>query len=120
MFDCVIPTRNARNGRAYTFEGIKIIKQAQYAEDAGPLEPGCSCAACTQYSRAYLRHLYMANEILSARLLTGHNLTFFWRLMERIRAAIRGGTMKQLRAELAAVFAGEREEMEGRFGETLT
>ena len=88
LFDCVVPTRNARNGRVYTFEGVRVIKQAQYAEDARPLEEGCPCEACRHYSRAYLRHLFQCNEILSARLLTGHNLTFFWRLMERIRQAI--------------------------------
>jgi queuine tRNA-ribosyltransferase len=105
MFDCVVPTRNARNGRVYTFEGVRSMKQAQYAEDDAPLEAGCPCAACTRFTRAYLRHLYQANEILSARLLTGHNLTFFWRLMERIRAAVRAGTLPQLRAELAHVFS---------------
>jgi queuine tRNA-ribosyltransferase len=104
MFDCVVPTRNARNGRVYTFEGVKSIKQAQYAEDAGPLEQGCPCAACTRFSRAYLRHLYLSNEILSSRLLTGHNLVFFWRLMERVRAAVREGSLAALRRELAAVF----------------
>ena len=109
MFDCVVPTRNARNGRVYTFEGVKIMKQAQYAEDPGPLEPGCPCEACTKYSRAYLRHLYMSNEILSSRLLTGHNLMFFWRLMARIREAIREGRLMELRAELAPKFAGEQE-----------
>ena len=110
MFDCVVPTRNARNGRVYTFEGIRIIKQAQYAEDAGPLEPGCPCNACRNYSRAYLRHLYMSNEILSARLLTGHNLVFFWRLMAKIREAIRTGKMPELRAELADKFGEEKED----------
>ncbi len=104
MFDCVVPTRNARNGRVYTFGGVLSIKQAQHAEDAGPLEEGCPCAACRQYSRAYLRHLYISNEILSARLLTGHNLTFFWRLMERIRGALRTGGLAELRADLAAVY----------------
>ena len=110
MFDCVVPTRNARNGRVYTFEGIKIVKHARYAEDPAPLEPGCPCNACRNYSLAYLRHLYMSNEILSSRLLTEHNLTFFWRLMARIREAIRGGTMAALRAEIAEKFAGEKEE----------
>jgi queuine tRNA-ribosyltransferase len=104
MFDCVVPTRNARNGRAYTFGGLVIIKQAQYAEDAGPLEEGCPCTACRNYSRAYLRHLFQCNEILSSRLLTGHNLTFFWRLMARIREAIPAGGLPGLRTELAGVY----------------
>lgn len=110
MFDCVVPTRNARNGRVYTFEGVKSIKQARYAEDDAPLEAGCPCEACRNYSRAYLRHLYQCNEILSSRLLTAHNLTFFWRLMARIREAIDGGTLPTLRAELAAVYEEKEKE----------
>jgi queuine tRNA-ribosyltransferase len=110
MFDCVVPTRNARNGRIYTFEGVRIIKHARYAEDPAPLESGCPCNACRHYSRAYLRHLYMSNEILSSRLLTEHNLTFFWRLMARIRDAIRSGKMNELRSEIADRFAGEKAE----------
>ncbi len=105
MFDCVVPTRNARNGRVYTFSGVMSIKHAQHAEDPGPLEEGCPCEACRQYSRAYLRHLYQCNEILSARLLTAHNLTFYRRLMERIREAIRSGALGALRAELAEAYA---------------
>ncbi|MEN6624668.1 MAG: tRNA guanosine(34) transglycosylase Tgt [Candidatus Sumerlaeia bacterium] len=104
MFDCVVPTRNARNGRVFTFEGVRSMKQAQYAEDDTPLEAGCPCEACRHYSRAYLRHLYTCNEILSSRLLTGHNLTFFWRLMDRIRQAVRASTLPQLRAEIAKVY----------------
>ena len=110
MFDCVVPTRNARNGRAFTFEGQRSIKQAQYAEDPAPLEDDCPCEACRGYSRAYLRHLYVSNEILSARLMTGHNLVFFWRLMERIRAAIVDGTLAQLREELASVYGAQATE----------
>ena len=108
MFDCVVPTRSGRNGRVYTFEGMRSIKQARYTEDDAPLEAGCPCEACRHYSRAYQRHLFHCNEILSSRLLTGHNLTFFWRLMERIREAIPSGTLPVLRKELAAVY-GESE-----------
>ncbi len=104
MFDCVVPTRNARNGRVFTFEGVRSLKQAQYAEDASPLEAGCPCEACRNYSRAYLRHLYTCNEILSARLLTAHNLTFFWRLMEKIREAVRTNQLTELRNQIAAVY----------------
>lgn len=107
MFDCVVPTRNARNGRAYTFEGVRVIKQARYADDAAPLEEDCPCEACRNYSRAYLRHLFTSGEILSARLLTGHNLTFFKRLMDRIRGAIKEGTLPQLRARVAEVFEAQ-------------
>ena len=105
LFDCVVPTRNARNGRAFTFQGPVVIKQAQYQEDSGPLEDGCPCQACRHYSRAYLRHLFTTNEILSSRLLTGHNLTFFWRLMERVRAAIAEGTLASLRAAIQDAYS---------------
>lgn len=108
MFDCVVPTRNARNGRVYTFEGIVILKNAEHRESDRPIEESCPCEACRGYSRAYLRHLYMNNEILAARLSTLHNLTFFWRLMERIRAAIPEGGLASLRGELQAAYAENR------------
>lgn len=101
MFDCVVPTRNARNGRVYTFKGTVILKHAAHREDPSPIEADCPCDACRNYSRAYLRHLYMSKEILASRLATMHNLTFFWRLMERIREAIPTGGLGELRAELA-------------------
>jgi queuine tRNA-ribosyltransferase len=107
MFDCVVPTRNGRNGRAYTFGGVISIKQAQHAESDAPLEEGCPCNTCRNYTRAYLRHLFQCNEILSSRLLTGHNLTFFWRLMARMREAIPAGGLPALRAELAAAYAAK-------------
>ena len=89
MFDCVMPTRNARNGQLFTSFGKVNIKNAQYLDDASPLDPECPCETCTQYSRAYLRHLYVAGEALSARLNTVHNLTYYLRLMEQMREAIR-------------------------------
>jgi len=110
MFDCVVPTRNARNGRLYTFEGQLIIKHAENRESAEPVEADCPCDACRNYTRAYLRHLYAANEILYARLATLHNLTFFYRLMERIREAIPTGALPALRNELAAAYAESRPE----------
>ncbi|WP_437625083.1 tRNA guanosine(34) transglycosylase Tgt [Sorangium sp. So ce1151] len=89
MFDCVLPTRNARNGQALTQHGKIVIKQARYKDDASPLDPTCACPACAGgYSRAYLRHLYMAGEILVLRLLTEHNLHLYGRLMREARAAI--------------------------------
>jgi queuine tRNA-ribosyltransferase len=88
MFDCVMPTRNARNGQLFTSEGKVNIKNARYADDPAPLDPHCPCEACTQYSRAYLRHLFVAGELLSARLNTIHNLTYYIRLMEQMREAI--------------------------------
>lgn len=92
MFDCVLPTRNARNGQALTRTGKIVIKQAQYREDFSPLEPGCDCPACSAgYSRAYLRHLYIAGEILVLRLLTEHNLHLYGRLVREAREAILEG-----------------------------
>lgn len=91
MFDCVIPTRSGRNARAYTHEGEKNIRNAQYAEDAKPLEEGCPCPCCTHYSRAYLHHLFKADEMLGPILLTWHNLTFYQILMQGIREAIGQG-----------------------------
>jgi queuine tRNA-ribosyltransferase len=91
MFDCVIPTRNARNGLLYTSHGTISIKQAQYLNDGGPLDPECDCSTCTQYSRAYLRHLFMNNEILASRLHTYHNLYFYNGFIEKCRAALDDG-----------------------------
>jgi queuine tRNA-ribosyltransferase len=89
MFDCVMPTRNARNGQLFTSRGKVNIKNARYADDASPLDPECPCEACTGYSRAYLRHLFVCGEMLSARLNSIHNLTYYLRLMNAMRGAIR-------------------------------
>ena len=88
MFDCVLPTRNARNGCLFTSQGRILIKNAMYAEDQSPLDPECSCPTCRRYSRAYLRHLFMAGEHLSAVYNTIHNLTFYLDMMRKIREAI--------------------------------
>jgi queuine tRNA-ribosyltransferase len=88
MFDCVMPTRNARNGQLFTSAGKVNIKNAKYAEDAGPLDPECHCDTCRNYSRAYLRHLFICGELLSARLNTLHNLTYYLNLMTQMRNAI--------------------------------
>ena len=88
MFDCVLPTRNARNGCLFTSQGRILIKNAAYAEDNGPLDPNCSCQTCRRYSRAYLRHLFLSGEHLSAVLNTLHNLTFYLDMMGKIRHAI--------------------------------
>jgi queuine tRNA-ribosyltransferase len=92
MFDCVLPTRNARNGTLFTDEGRVVIKNACYAEDARPVEEGCGCYTCTHFSRAYLRHLFMAKELLVYRLNSIHNLYYYGRLMARIRASLRDGS----------------------------
>jgi len=91
MFDCVIPTRNARNGLLFTREGVIHIKRAQYEEDSRPLDESCSCEVCRRHSRAYLRHLYLTREILSMRLNTLHNVSFYQELMRRAREAIVDG-----------------------------
>ena len=88
MFDCVLPTRNARNGQMFTQYGTVNISNAQYKDDTEPLEPGCECYTCRHYSRAYLRHLYMARELLAYRLNTIHNIHFFISFMKQIREAI--------------------------------
>ena len=88
MFDCVMPTRNARNGSLFTSQGRVNIKNARYADDPGPLDPECPCETCTKYSRAYLRHLFICGELLSSRLNSLHNLSFYLRLMGQMREAI--------------------------------
>jgi queuine tRNA-ribosyltransferase len=88
MFDCVLPTRNARNGMLFTRGGRLAIKNARFADDDSPVEPGCSCYTCRHYSRAYLRHLYLAQEILAMRLNTVHNLHFYLDFMGQLRQAI--------------------------------
>lgn len=85
MFDCVIPTRSARFGRAYTSEGEINIKNARHTEDGAPLDPACACPCCTKYSRAYLHHLFKADEMLGPILMTWHNLHYYQQLMETIR-----------------------------------
>jgi queuine tRNA-ribosyltransferase len=91
LFDCVIPTRNARNGKLYTSVGIINIKNARYSLDTSPLDPSCECYTCQNFHRAYLRHLFISNEILGAHLLTTHNLYFYQKLMQSIRTAINDG-----------------------------
>ncbi|GAK57474.1 queuine tRNA-ribosyltransferase 1 [Candidatus Vecturithrix granuli] len=88
MFDCVMPTRNARNGSLFTKQGKMTIKQAQYRDDQRPIEPDCQCYTCRNFSRAYLRHLFISKEILASILNTIHNLYFYLDLMSRIRKAI--------------------------------
>ncbi len=98
MFDCVMPTRVARNGTLFTWQGKISIKRAEFREDNSPLDPECSCYTCRNYSKAYLRHLFLSGEILSARLNTIHNLHFYLTLMKRIRSSILEGTWAEFRA----------------------
>ena len=104
MFDCVIPTRNARNGFLYTSEGIIRLRNATYNDDTRPLDPACECYTCQHYSRAYLRHLDRCNEILGARLNTVHNLHFYQRLMRRLQQAIEQGRLSSLLSELRRLY----------------
>ena len=99
MFDCVIPTRNARNGQAFTSRGRLNIKNAQWTRDARPLDEACACAVCRRHSRAYLRHLFTAGEMLAAVLMSHHNLAFFLDTMRRVRQAIRSGDFTRFRLE---------------------
>lgn len=93
MLDCVLPTRNARNGWLYTRDGIVRIRNSRYAADTAPLDQGCACYCCRHYSRAYLRHLHWNNEILGSRLCTIHNLQYYHDLMRELRQAIREGRL---------------------------
>ena len=97
MFDCVMPSRNARHGHLNTWEGIRNILNAKYAEDDRPIDESCDCPTCRRHSRAYLRHLFKANELLAMRLAVMHNLYFYNTLMERIRDALDGGTFEEFR-----------------------
>jgi queuine tRNA-ribosyltransferase len=105
LFDCVMPTRNARNGQLFTSEGRLTIKNARYAADQGPLDPACSCYTCRTHSRAYLRHLFVSGEIGAAVLHTIHNLRFYLDTMARVRQAIVFGTLESLRLSLQAIFS---------------
>ena len=99
MFDCVMPTRNARNGQLFTSQGRVNIRNARHAEDDGPLDSSCSCYTCRRHSRAYLRHLYMAGEVAALALNTLHNLTFYLDTMQRIRKAIAFRSFETFRQE---------------------
>jgi queuine tRNA-ribosyltransferase len=94
MFDCVLPTRNARNGYLFTSRGVLKIRNARYEQDTGPVDPDCTCATCAHYSRAYLRHLDRCNEMLGSQLMTLHNLTFYQSLMQGLRDAIAGSELE--------------------------
>ena len=105
MFDCVMPTRNARNGSMFTSEGRVKIKNAKHKRDFTPLDPNCTCYTCKNFTRAYLRHLYIVNEILAHRLHTIHNLHFYLSLMRGISATIADNTFFNLKSDIAALVA---------------
>ena len=105
LFDCVMPSRNARHGHLFTWQGIRNIMNQKYERDDSPIEEGCGCPACQHHSRAYIRHLFKAGEMLGMRLAVQHNLYFYNTLMERIREALDEGRFGQFRAEHANVLA---------------
>ena len=107
MFDCVLPTRNARNGTLYTSQGKINIKRQEFAEDDSPLDPACGCYTCRTFSRAYLRHLYVSQELLSFRLNSIHNLTYFLNLVRGARRAILEGTYDEYLSGVAALYPDE-------------
>jgi queuine tRNA-ribosyltransferase len=102
MFDCVLPTRLARNGTAFTAQGTLNLKNAEFAMQKGPIEEGCACPACREFSRGYIRHLIKAEEILGLRLITLHNLHFYLELMRQTRGAIESGMFEQFRKQFVA------------------
>jgi queuine tRNA-ribosyltransferase len=102
MFDCVLPTRNARNGWVYTSEGVVKLRNSRYRTDTAPLDPKCACYTCLNFTRAYLHHLQRINEILGARLNTLHNLHYYQALMQGLRDAIAGGRLASFAAEFRA------------------
>ena len=102
MFDCVMPTRHARNGHLFTATGVVNIRNAAHQRDPGPIDPECACYTCRNYSRAYLRHLDRCNEILGSRLNTIHNLHFYLDLMRRLREAIEGGRVEAFARDFLA------------------
>ena len=102
LFDCVLPTRNARNGHLFVRSGVLRIRNRRYRDDLRPIEPGCGCPACGRFSRAYLHHLDRSGEILGARLATLHNLHHYQKLLADLRRAVRGGTLARFRREFRA------------------
>ena len=108
MFDCVMPTRSGRTGRAYTRGGVINIRNARHAEDNRPLDPGCACPACRSHSRAYLHHLFKANEMLGPMLLTWHNIQYYQDLMAELRAGILAGDLAGTAARNEAGWQAEK------------
>ena len=113
MFDCVIPTRSGRTGRAYTSRGMLNLRNARHAEDPSPLDPACGCPACARHSRAYLHHLIKAEEMLGPVLLTWHNIQYYQDLMRGLRAAICEGRLEDHAAALEAGWSPQREDNDG-------
>ncbi len=105
FFDCVMPARNARHARLFTWEGAINLKNAKYAKDLSPIDPQCDCPVCRRYSKAYIRHLFVAEEMLAMRLCVMHNLYFYNKLMEKIRSALENDTFDAFRCEYSEKLA---------------
>ena len=103
FFDCVMPARNGRHGHLFTWNGIINIKNEKYLRDSGPIDENCRCPVCRRYSRAYLRHLFKAEEMLAMRFSVMHNLFFYNELMRRIRESLEEGSFAQFRAQYAEI-----------------
>jgi queuine tRNA-ribosyltransferase len=114
MFDCVLPTRVARNGTVFTYNGAFVLKGGQYKADFRPIEEGCDCFACQRFTRAYLRHLFNVGEILAARMLSVHNSHMFLRVMRDIRAHLAAGTFGEFRREFIARYVPSRRVLAAR------
>ena len=109
MFDCVLPTRNARNGHLFTSAGVVRIRNARHRHDTSPLDPECGCYTCSNFSRAYLHHLERCGEMLGSMLMTEHNLQYYHNLMARLRASIETGTFRTLRDSLRKDWISQNE-----------
>jgi len=109
MFDCVLPTRMARHGTAYTGKGTIHLTNNQYRLDKGPLENGCQCYACNNFSRGYIRHLLNVNEILGLRLVSLHNVHFYLQLMKDIRISLENGTFGEFREKFVTGYINTTE-----------
>jgi queuine tRNA-ribosyltransferase len=107
LFDCVLPTRHARTGQAFTRRGVVVIRHAAHARAPEPLDPECPCYTCRCFSRAYLRHLFLARELAVYRLLTLHNLTYYLGLMAALRAAVVEGTLAALRRAVLEAYGSD-------------
>jgi queuine tRNA-ribosyltransferase len=107
MFDCIIPTRHGRTGTAYTWSGKKVLRNAEYKEDFQPVDPACDCFVCRNYTRAYIRHLFNAGEILGLRLLSFHNIYFYSKLMGKIRDAMKKGQLERIKGEILKIYPEE-------------
>jgi queuine tRNA-ribosyltransferase len=114
MFDCVLPTRNGRNSFAFTDAGFLRLRNAQYRTDDRPLEENCDCYTCSEFSRGYLRHLFLADEMLGPILVSLHNIAYYQRWMRRIREAIAQGSFEKLLAEAEAAAPSEQLADQGR------